>query len=72
MRLLLILSACLLVGCGNEYEIKKGTKVNVYTSTQQVAVSGILHKVKSDVVILKKDGKIKSIPKSVIISIQER
>ena len=67
---LLILSL-FLVSCGNEYGIKKGTEVIVYRLTKG-ELSGLMHKVKSDVVILKKKGKIISIPKSNISSIQER
>ena len=63
--------ACFLVGCGNEYGIKKGKLVTVYR-LQNIGISGILHKVKSDVVILKRDGKIISIPKSNIDYIKER
>ena len=51
MRLLLILSACFLVGCGNEYGIKKGTLVSVKTPT--TIHIGELLKVKSKFVILR-------------------
>ena len=69
MRLLLILSACFLVGCGNEYGIKKGTLVSVKTPT--TIHIGELPKVKSKFVILK-DNLERQIPiiKSRIVDIR--
>ena len=64
MRLLLILSACLLVGCGNDYGIEKGVDVEVYLTTEG-SVKGQLYKVTKQVVILKtRSGEKTTVPRS--------
>ena len=69
---LIVVITCFLVGCGNEYGIKEGTKVWVEVEGWEGrAPQGILVVVKSKVVVLQDEtGKI-SIPKARIKGIVE-
>ena len=69
MRLLLILSACLLVGCGNDYGLKKGTEIRVQYTDR--AMTGELIEVNSKALILESDGTKYIIPRSKIVLIRE-
>tara|TARA_R100000231_G_scaffold34901_1_gene30932 strand:- start:415 stop:633 length:219 start_codon:yes stop_codon:yes gene_type:complete len=71
MRLLLILSACLLVGCGNDYGLKKGTEVFVRYTGGTYPLTGELIEVNSKALILKVDGSKFIIPRSKIELIRE-
>ena len=71
MRLLLILSACLLVGCGNDYGLKKGTEVYVRYTGGSYPMTGELIEVNSKALILDNDGTKYIIPRSKIVLIGE-
>ena len=68
MRLLLILSACFLVGCGNDYGIEEGKYVTVHLGTSvKQRVQGKLYKVTKEMVILESPNNRKTaIPRSKI------
>ena len=66
-----ILLFCLLVGCGNEYGIDRGTPVWVKLSSGKQEL-GILDKITSDEIILYNQGAIPTnIPKSIVSSIRQ-
>ena len=66
-----ILLFCLLVGCGNEYGIYRGTPVWVKLSRGKQEL-GILDKITSDEIILYNQGAIPTnIPKSIVSSIRQ-
>ena len=66
-----VLLFCLLVGCGNEYGIDRGTPVWVKLSSGKQEL-GILDKITSDEIILYNQGAIPiNIPKSIVSSIRQ-
>ena len=72
MRILFgVLIFCLLVGCGNEYGIDRGTPVWIKLSSGNQEL-GILDKITSDEIILYNQGAIPiNIPKSIVSSIRQ-
>lgn len=50
-KLLIFFSVCLLVGCGNDYGIKKGNRVKVFLKTGDYAF-GYLKKVTSEMIVI--------------------
>ena len=74
MRLFYILIlSCFLVGCGNEYGIKKGTKVTVSVQGSSSGVEDVrMHKVTDEtLIVVTADGRKLSIPKRLVRAVIE-
>ena len=82
MRLFYILIlSCFLVSCGNEYGIKKGTKVTVFVQISRIgscsdfgsSVEDVrIHKVTDEtLIVVKADGRKISIPKRLVRGVFE-
>jgi hypothetical protein len=74
MRLFYILIlSCFLVSCGNEYGIKKGTKVNVSVEGSSSGVENVrMHKVTDEaLIVVQADGSKISIPKRLVRYVYE-
>jgi hypothetical protein len=71
--LLILLLTCFLVGCGNEYGIKKGTKVNVSVEGSSSGVENVrMHKVTDEaLIVVQADGSKISIPKRLVRYVYE-
>jgi len=70
---LILLMACFLVSCGNEYGIKKGTKVMVVVQGRGSSVENVrMHKVTDEaLIVVQADGSKISIPKRLVRFVYE-